>query len=268
MQRPSAFFRELGSGPGVVCLHSNASSSSQWRSLMDLLAPDFHVLAPDLYGAGKSPAWPAGRTIDLRDEIALIEPVLNRAGDAFFLVGHSYGAAVALIAALEQTERVYGLVVYEPTLFSLIDADSPQPNEADGIREAVEDAIRALESRDPIGAARRFIDYWMGRGTFDQMPRRNQVAIAESVGGIAGWSKALFGETTPLRAFSDLSIPVLLMTGKQSRPSSLGVARRLMKVLPQVEVVEFDDLGHMGPVTHPNVVNEAIAGFLEKRSQA
>jgi pimeloyl-ACP methyl ester carboxylesterase len=51
------YFREVGTGPGVVCLHSNASSSAQWRSLMDSLAPTYHVLAPDLYGAGKSPDW-------------------------------------------------------------------------------------------------------------------------------------------------------------------------------------------------------------------
>ena len=50
----SAFYREAGSGPGVVCLHSNASSSTQWRGLMDMLAPKFHVLAADSYGAGKA----------------------------------------------------------------------------------------------------------------------------------------------------------------------------------------------------------------------
>jgi hypothetical protein len=34
---PKPFFREAGVGPGVVCLHSNAASSNQWRGLMDLL---------------------------------------------------------------------------------------------------------------------------------------------------------------------------------------------------------------------------------------
>ena len=57
---PAPFFREAGSGPGVVCVHSNASSSGQWRGLMDLLAARFHVLAADTYGAGKSPPWPHG----------------------------------------------------------------------------------------------------------------------------------------------------------------------------------------------------------------
>jgi pimeloyl-ACP methyl ester carboxylesterase len=73
---------------------------------MDLLAPKFRVLAPDLYDSGNSPRWPSDRVIDLRDEVALIEPVLTRAGSPLALVGHSYGAAVALIAALANPDPV------------------------------------------------------------------------------------------------------------------------------------------------------------------
>ena len=81
------FFREAGAGPGVVCVHSNASTSGQWRTLMELLAPKHHVLAPDSYGAGKSPEWGSDRFISLMDEVELIEPVLARAGSRLALVG-------------------------------------------------------------------------------------------------------------------------------------------------------------------------------------
>jgi pimeloyl-ACP methyl ester carboxylesterase len=42
------------------------------------------------------------------------------------------------------------------------------------------------------------------------------------------------------------------------------VARLLTRTLPRVEVIEFEGLGHLGPVTHPEVVNEAIARFPER----
>ncbi|WP_429444181.1 alpha/beta fold hydrolase [Paraburkholderia sp. 40] len=59
--QPEPYFREAGVGPAVVCLHSNASTSGQWRALIDrLLAPQFHLFAPDSYGAGKSPQWSSG----------------------------------------------------------------------------------------------------------------------------------------------------------------------------------------------------------------
>jgi pimeloyl-ACP methyl ester carboxylesterase len=151
MQPPTPSFREVGSGPGVVCLHANASTSSQWRALMESLAPKFYVLAADSFGAGKSPPWPTDRQVSLQDEVALLEPVFARAGDPHALVAHSYGAAVALTAAVSQPRRIRALAVYEPTLFALLDAESPPPNDADGIRGAVAGAAAALA----LGAVRR-----------------------------------------------------------------------------------------------------------------
>ena len=81
--------REAETGPRVVCLHSNASTSAQWPSLMDQLSPQFHVLAPDLLGAGKGPVWPPNQAVSLGDEVRLLETVFARAGAPFALVGHS-----------------------------------------------------------------------------------------------------------------------------------------------------------------------------------
>ena len=267
MPAPEAFVREAGTGPGVVCLHSNASSSAQWRALMDLLAPSYHVLAPDSYGSGKSPEWPSDRVIALRDEVALIEPVLARAGTPagpLALVGHSYGAAVALVAALAHPGRVRALALYEPTLFALPDAQSPPPNEADGIRHAVANAAAALDTGDTDAAARHFIDYWMGAGSWQQTPPPRKAPIADSVKNVRRWAHALMTEPTPLAAFQALDIPVLCMVGKHSTASAHGVTRLLATALPRVEVLEFDGLGHMGPVTHPEPVNAAIAAFLAR----
>jgi pimeloyl-ACP methyl ester carboxylesterase len=260
----SPYFREAGAGPSVVCLHANASSSSQWRGLMELLAPSYRVFAADSYGAGKSPAYVDG-VIRLGHEAALLEPVFARAGRPFSLVGHSYGAAVALIAAIRQPHKVRALALYEPTLFSLVDAQSPAPNEADGIRSTVARAAAALNADDRDGAARHFIDFWMGPGAWDQTPEQRKGPITAAIENVVGWGDALFREPTPLEAFATLDIPVLYMIGGRSPPSSRSVARLLTQVLPRVEVVEFEELGHMGPVTHPKVVNAAIDRFLRNQ---
>ena len=258
------FFREAGAGPGVVCIHSNASTSGQWRALIELLAREFHVLAPDSYGAGKSPDWDSDRFISLSDEAAFIEPVLARAGSPLALVGHSYGAAVALTAALANPRRVRALALYEPTLFSLIDADAPRPNDADGISSAVADAGLCVAAGNLYAAAERFIDYWMGAGSWKRMPEARKAPIAASVANVRRWGYALFSEPTPLAVFRSLDIPVLYMVGKQSTRAAHAVARLLTSALPRVEVVEFEELGHMGPVTHPELVNRVIAGFLDR----
>lgn len=264
MHQLEPFFREAGTGPGVVCIHSNASTSGQWRGLMELLAPKFHSLAPDSYDSGRGAHWPSDRVIHLRDEVALIEPVLARAGSPLTLVGHSYGAAVALIAALADPRRVRAMALYEPTLFALLDAETSAPNEAEGTRNAVADAGVALDAGNHDAAAERFIDYWIGTGTWKQTPEPRKPPIAASVANVRRWAHALFNEPTPLKAFRSLDVPVLYMVGKRSTPSAHGVARLLRTALPRVELVEFDNLGHMGPVTHPDPVNGVIARFLER----
>ncbi len=264
LEHVEPYVSEAGAGPGVVCTHSNASTSGQWRGLMEILAPKFRVFAPDSYGSGKSPQWPSDRVIRLRDEVALIEPVLSRAGSPLALVGHSYGAAVTLIAALANPGRIRAMALYEPTLFSLLDAQAPVPNEADGIRNAVADAGVALDAGEPDAAAARFIDYWMGPGAWQQTPAERKPPIASSVKNVRRWAHALFTEPTPLEAFRSLDMPVLYMVGKRSTASAHGVARLLTAALPRVELVEFENLGHMGPVTHPGPVNEAIRQFLER----
>ena len=262
MSATEPFFREAGAGPGVVCLHANASSSSQWRALMDRLAPTHHVLAPDLYGAGKSPDWPSDRVITLADEAAFIEPVLRRAGSPLTLVAHSHGAAVALRIAVENPARVRALALYEPTLFSLIDADGPSPNEADGIGEAVAAAARALDAGDADAAAKHFIDYWTGPGSWAATPDTRRPAMAAAVGAVRRWAHALMHEPTPLAAFAALPMPVLLMSGGRSTAAAHGVMRRLNSALRSVRHVEFPALGHMGPVTHPDEVNTEIVRFV------
>jgi pimeloyl-ACP methyl ester carboxylesterase len=231
---------------------------------MERLAPRCLVLAPDLYGAGKSADWPSDRVISLHNEVALIEPVLARAGATFSLVGHSYGGAVALIAALEQPARVRAVALYEPTLFSVIDSDTPPPNQADGIRATVAAASAALDAGDRDAAARAFIDYWMGEGSWARTPAQRKELIVAAIVNVRRWSHALFTEPTPLSAFRNLEVPVLYMVGNRSTASAQRVARLLASALPQVQVIEFEGLGHMGPITHPDIVNAAIERFLEQ----
>ena len=96
------------------------------------------------------------------------------------------------------------------------------------------------------------------------MPERNQAAIAEAGRNIQRWKDALFDEPTPLAAFAELDVPVLLITGTGSPLSSRAVVQRLRRVLPNAELAELPGLGHMAPVTTPDAVNPVICQFLER----
>lgn len=229
---------------------------------MTLLASRFRVLAADTLGAGRSPEWPRDRLVTLSDEATFLEPVFVEAGEPFSLVGHSYGAAIALIAALADPDRVSCLVLYEPTLFSVLEEESPGQEAFLDIASVVEASGADVEVGDDYQASERFIDYWMGSGSWEAMPESRKGPVAASMRNVTGWAHALMRDPTTLSAFRRLEIPVLYLVGELSPISSRGVARLLTSALPQVEVVELKGLGHMAPLTDPNHVNPLIEDFL------
>lgn len=262
MSHVTPFCREAGSGPTVICLHANASHSGQWRALSERLSGRFRVVAVDCYGAGKTPDWHSDRVIQLGDEVALLEPVLAGASRPAYLVGHSYGAAIALKAALTHPGRFAGLALYEPTLFALM--DRIRPHEVDGIRHMAATAGALLDRGDAEGAASCFIDFWTGAGSWNALPAERRPDMIEAVRNIRRWAHALFTEPATLAELRALTMPVLYMTGSRSPHSSLSVAELLLRTLPNVRGVEFTSLGHMAPVMDPEPVNTEIDRFLQK----
>lgn len=258
------FIREEGSGPAVLCLHSNASTSSQWRALAGLLADRHSVIAVDGYGAGKSPEWPDDRSMRLADEVELAASAIALAGERFDLVGHSYGAAVAVKLALMHPTRVRSLILYEPTLFHLVAGADPASSPAAGVWHASGDAAEAVARGDNFAAAERFIDFWMGAGAWAAMPAARQPAVAASMRNVKGWREVTLADNLGLDELRALDMPVLLMWGEHSPESATSVVRVLQDAFPNVTLAPQPGLGHMGPITHAERINAQIAEFIAR----
>jgi pimeloyl-ACP methyl ester carboxylesterase len=233
---------------------------------MDRLADRFHVLAVDLYGYGKSPSWSGDRKLSHADEVTKMETAFRKAGDPFHLIGHSFGGAVALKAALNNPRRLQSLSIFEPVLFALlVEEDAQQPAALE--IAAVRDETTAAVNRGELAvAAERLIDYWVGAGSWAQIPAARQAAIASTMPKSVSEWPAAFDQATPLSAFACLQVPTLLITGSESPASSKGVARLLAETLPQVTTREMRGVGHMGPLTHAQEVNAEIESFLVSRT--
>ena len=265
MDQDGAYVREAGVGDPVICIHASASSSAQWRPLTASLSSRYRTLAVDLYGSGRSPNWPGNRPLTLADEVALLEPVFAGAGQRVHLIGHSYGGAVALKMALTHPEWLASVIVFEPVLFSLLLAEDPDQPAAREIRAVRDETTAAVDRGDLAAAGARFIDYWMGADAWAAMPDARRDTVAGLMRCVKGQWHAAFEEATPLHAFAELDVPVLCLVGANSPASSRSVARLLVKTLPRVTEVELEDVGHMGPVTHPDRVNALIEHHLGVR---
>ncbi len=105
-------YRECGTGPVVVLLHGNMSSSVHWQTTMEALESRYHVVAPDLRGFGDSSYHaPFDSLQDLAvDTIAFLD-ILGIA--KFSLVGWSTGGGVAMEMAIDWPDRVTRLVLLD-----------------------------------------------------------------------------------------------------------------------------------------------------------
>lgn len=97
-----------GSGPPVVLVHGSVVGATRtWRRQL-ALGEHWSLCLPNRPGFGASPPLPRG---DFESEAPAIAALL---GDGAHLVGHSYGAVIALYAATLRPEAVRSLTVSEP----------------------------------------------------------------------------------------------------------------------------------------------------------
>lgn len=132
-----------GNGPRSVLVHGGSAGGAAAFAGQRPLADAFELVLPDRPGTGDTPA--DGPQDAVRDG-ALVADLL---ADGAHLVGHSYGAVVAMVAAAQRPGQVRSLTLIEPPAFQLA-GDDPEVAAYWGELDA------AVHDPDPVTRVRRF----------------------------------------------------------------------------------------------------------------
>jgi pimeloyl-ACP methyl ester carboxylesterase len=269
---PELFARETtlaytddGAGPPVVLVHGSASSRGQWHSLALRLVPSHRVLAPDLHGYGGTPLPESLASLSIDDEVALVDALIDLAGEEVHLVGHSYGGALCLRAASLRPERVRSLSLIEPTAFHLL--------RLFGERAAWEEIERLATRHIVLAAAGElracaelFLGYWAGPELWREAPAELRERLVQTMPKIAQEWRMVFDVADPYDHLAASGLPVLLVRGAETTHAARCVVELLRDRFPAHAFAEIEGAGHLAPLTHPEPVNAAIAAFLERNS--
>lgn len=100
--------------PPLLLLHGLADQAMVWSSLGEKLAPQYHIIAPDLRGHGES-SKPDENHYTFPEVIADLERLCDAFGwQSAHILGHSWGAKVIAYWAQKSPQRFRSMILVDP----------------------------------------------------------------------------------------------------------------------------------------------------------
>ncbi len=263
-------YEDSGAGePALMLIHGYGSETGSWRHATPALSQTRRAVALDRTGFGLTsrplPGEWEGDTpysIDAHaDEVVALMDDLGIAKTV--LVGHSQGAAVALLVAEKHPERVEGVVLVAPELDGkgapswlkpvmstpqmrrlgphLMDWGAALMGER-ALERAWHDPSAIPEERVATYVDGTQVEYW-GVGMWEH-------SAAPFTYGLAGRAQAL-------------DVPVLIIAGDDDRVVGSEELRELGSALPDATYVEIEKCGHIPQEECPDEFAAAVQAFAD-----
>lgn len=249
--------RVFGTGPiPALALHCGQGRGVMWRGVAAALQDRLTLVAPDLPGHGRSPDFPKG--LDVHD--VATEAVAQLHQRRQHLIGHSFGATLALRLALNAPDRVESLTLIEPVFFAAL---------PDGLElrrhRAREREISAALPTDPALSARLFHEIW-GDGTpWEHFSKGVQETLQKGMPFVVASEPALWADRAGMLApglLESVVAPTRLIRGEHTQSVIAGIHATLLGRLPNAQERVIAGAGHMVPLSHPRDVADIIAEML------
>ncbi|MCP1677051.1 pimeloyl-ACP methyl ester carboxylesterase [Natronocella acetinitrilica] len=237
-----------GAGPPLVLVHGSFNDHrTNWEFVKPFFEKQFTVYA--LARRGGTDAT-KGHTVE--DESRDVSALIDSIEEPVFLLGHSYGAQVALGAAANILDRVRKLVLYEPPWPSTIRSDT----------------LARLEELAQVGNWNE-LPATLFQETFSiPMQELEELRATEHWPLIVADAEASLEQLRALsryifsaERFHGLHVPVLLQVGTES-PRDKFVTDTLAAVLPDARVEASPGQAHEGITMAPEQYAASVFRFL------
>jgi pimeloyl-ACP methyl ester carboxylesterase len=253
----------------LLFIHGLSSYLPAWKYNVPAFTEDYHVIALDLPGFGKS-FFPENPT-SLQDFAKYLAVFLEKKGlSKVTLIGHSMGGQIAMVLALESPQLVEKLVLVAPAGFEAFE---------EGDRAALLGAT-APAVLEAAGEAQLAFNYkynfyeWPERAEF-MLQDRLAIRTAKEFSAYCQqvhWAVKAMLEGPVLHRLKDLNGPVLVVFGRQDQliPNRFlhpqldteSLVTEAVKQIPGAQLHFIDKAGHFVMFEQFEEFNQRLQAFL------
>ncbi|MEQ8479774.1 MAG: alpha/beta hydrolase [Hoeflea sp.] len=251
--------REAGAGPLMLFFHGITANSGTLAPLALRFADRFNTIAVDQRGHGLSDKPETGYEAgDFAEDIAALIMKLDR-GPAI-LVGHSLGSRNSVTAAARYPELVRSVVAIDFTPYiedEVFDALESRVNAGDQLfrdRPTVEAYLAGRYPNIPAPAIRIRAETGYREVEGGLRPLASPAAMAQIASGLRA-------DLTP--AYREVTRPVLLMRGAESKLVSSEALARTSSLRPDLPVVVVPGADHYVNEVSPDITFKAIKNLID-----
>ena len=266
-------FIEAGSGPVLLLIHGMAGTCANWEAVIEPLAINHTVIAPDFPGHGASA--PGGGDYSLGSLASGLRDLLLTLGhDRATLVGHSLGGGVALQFTYQFPEMVERL--------ALVSSGGLGPDVSPILRAAALPGAELFISAT-AGVGSR-VGSVLGRGLglvglrpntdlaevtrgyatlTDPARRKAFVATLRSVVGTQGQRVAALD-----KLYLAETLPLLIVWGEKDPIIPVAHAHEAHAQLPSSRLEIFEDTGHVPQLERPGRFIATLERFIAETEPA
>lgn len=249
-------YDDIGTGMiPIIFIHGFPFDKSSWQPQIEFLKKTQRVIAYDIRGFGKSTAGSVKTTISLfaDDLIKLMDALqINKA----VVCGLSMGGYILLNAVTHYPERFAAIILSDTQCIA--DSDEAKKKryktidqiEAGGLNDFAEAFIKNIFCQESL------------KNNTELIQKIKNIIISTLPETITGTLSALAQRPEMCSSLNEISIPALILCGKEDIVTPLAQAESLHSSIPNSELYCIDKAGHMSNLEQPDRFNLHLAVFI------
>ena len=252
------FYEQAGTGETILFIHGAQEDYRVFMPQLDLLKEDYNVISYSRrYNYPKASKYQEGIPYSPETEAEDLETLINLLKvKSVHIVGHSYGALVAMEYTHKNPDKVQSLTLSEPPLLRLSGCEQWYQAAQKGL---IENVGIAFKTNDTTQVMKAIFEFFVGVDIQDQVPPE----VLQSFKANLSEMKALVNSDDPFPDLStDFQSPVMLITTANTMPMLKCTNEALVKKMPNAKRIHLQDASHEMWMTHPEILSNHLKDFI------